>query len=240
MLQEIRHALRLLARNPGFTAIAALSLALGIGANSAIFSLADALLLRPLPVLEPSRVVTISTDPQNGGGGIGGVSFPDYRDFRHELRSFDGIAAFDYGPLSFAKSAAETPQMRFAELVTNNYFNVLGVDPVVGRAFSSHEGQVSGQDPVVVLANDFWRSEFSSDPNIIGRTVRINAVDFSVIGVAPADFHSTDEYVRPYFYVPLSMDERLQGLPKDPLEDRSNHSLEVKARLKPGATREGA
>lgn len=240
MLQEIRHALRLLARNPGFTAIAALSLALGIGANSAIFSLADALLLRPLPVLEPSKVVTISTDPQNAADGIGGVSFPDYRDFRHELRSFDGIAAFDYGPLSFAKSAAETPQMRFAVLVTNNYFNVLGVDPVVGRAFTKDEGQVSGQDPVVVLANDFWRSEFSSDPNIIGRTVRINAVDFSVIGVAPADFHSTDEYVRPYFYVPLSMEQRLQGLPKDPLADRSNHFLEVKARLKPGATREGA
>ena len=92
----------------------------------------------------------------------------------------------------------------------------------------------------MVLANDFWRSEFSSDPTIIGRTVRINAIDFTVIGVAPKDFHSTDEYVRPYFYVPLSMEQRLQGLPKDPLADRSNHSLEVKARLKPGATREGA
>jgi predicted permease len=240
MLQEIRHALRLLARNPGFTMIAALSLALGIGANSAIFSLADALLLRPLPVLEPSRVVTISTDPQVGASGIGGVSSPDYRDFREQLRSFEGIAAFDYGPLSFAKSPAETPQMRFAVLVTDNYFHVLGVDPVLGRAFAGNEGQVPGRDAVVVLANDFWRSEFSADPNVIGRTVRINAIDFTVIGVAPKDFHSTDEYVRPYFYVPLSMEQRLQGLPKDPLADRSNHSLEVKARLKPGATREAA
>jgi len=240
MLPEIRHALRLLARNPGFTAIAALSLALGIGANSAIFSLADALLLRPLPVLEPSRVVTISTDPQDAAGGIGGASFPDYRDFRDQSRSFDGIAAFDYGPLSFAKSAAETPQMRFAVLVTNNYFNMLGVVPSLGRAFASDEGQVSGRDAVVVLSHDFWRSEFASDPNAIGRTVRINAIDFTVIGVAPEEFHSTDEYVRPYFYVPLSMEQRLQGLPKDPLADRSNHSLEVKARLKPGVTREGA
>ena len=104
MLQQIRHAFRLLLRNPGFTAIAALSLALGIGANSAIFSLADALLLRPLAVLEPSRVVTISTDRQDGTDGIGGVSFPDYRDFREQSRSFEGIAAFDYGPLSFGKS----------------------------------------------------------------------------------------------------------------------------------------
>jgi predicted permease len=240
MLQELRHALRLLARNPWFTTIAALSLALGIGANSAIFSLADALLLRPLAVLEPSRVVTISTDPQDASGGIGGVSYPDYRDFREQSRSFEGVAAFDYGPLSFAKSAAETPQMRFAVLVTNNYFNVLGVNPVLGRAFASNEGPVPGRDPVVVLAHDFWRTEFSSDPNVIGRTVRINAIDFTVIGVAPKGFHSTDEYVRPYFYVPLSMEQRLQGLPKDPLADRSTHSLEVKARLKPGATREGA
>src|SRR5215472_996342 len=240
MLQEIRHALRLLARNPGFTTIAALSLALGIGANSAIFSRADALLLRPLPVLEPSRVVTLSTDRQDGSDGIGGVSFPDYRDFREQSRSFEGIAAFDYGPLSFAKSAAETPQMRFAVMVSDNYFNVLGVHPVLGRTFTGDEGQVLGRDALVVLAHDFWRSEFAGDPNIIGRTVRINAIDFTVIGVAPKDFHSTDEYVRPYFYVPLSMEQRLQGLPKDPLADRSNGSLEVKARLKPGATREGA
>jgi putative ABC transport system permease protein len=240
MLQEIRHALRLLARNPGFTTIATLSLALAIGANSAIFSLADALLLRPLQVLEPSRVVTISTDRQDGTDGIGGVSFADYGDFRDRLRSFEGIAGFDYGPLSFAKSAAENPQMRFAVMVTNNYFNVLGVQPVLGRAFTGGEGQVPGRDALVVLSHDFWRSEFSGDPNIIGRTVRINAIDFTVIGVAPKDFHSTDEYVRPYFYVPLSMEQRLQGLPKDPLADRSNHSLEVKARLKSGATREGA
>src|SRR5215469_14901622 len=238
--EEVRFAVRMMVRNPGFTTIAALSLALGIGANSAIFSLADALLLRPLSVLEPSRVVTISTDRQDGSDGIGGVSFPDYRDFREQSRSFEGIAAFDYGPLSFGKSAAETPQMRFAVMVTANYFNVLGVQPVLGRAFTGDEGQVPGRDALVVLSHDFWRSEFSSDQNIIGRTVRINAIDFTVIGVAPKNFHSTDEYVRPYFYVPLSIEQRLQGLPKDPLADRSNRSLEVKARLKAGATREGA
>ena len=99
MLQEIRHALRLLARNLGFTAIAALSLALGIGANSAIFSLADALLLRPLPVLEPSSVVTVSTDRPNLSEGIGGVSYPDYRDFRESSQSFAGLAAPTPGPI---------------------------------------------------------------------------------------------------------------------------------------------
>ena len=117
MLQEIRHALRLLARNLGFTAIAALSLALGIGANSAIFSLADALLLRPLPVLEPSSVVTVSTDRPNLSEGIGGVSYPDYRDFRESSQSFAGLAALQLSAFGVAKSARETPQLRVGVMV---------------------------------------------------------------------------------------------------------------------------
>ena len=240
MLNDIRHALRLLARNPGFTLIAVLSLGLGIGANSAIFSLADALLLRPLKVLEPSRVMTVSTDRTDEVFGVGGLSYPDYRDFRERSHSFDGIAAFDYGRFSMAKSADETPQMRFGALVSDNYFSVLGVQPALGRAFANDEGQVPGRDALVVLSNDFWHTEFSADRNVLGRTVRINGIDFTVIGVAPKNFYSTDEYVRPYFYLPLSMEQRLNGSPKDPLLDRGNHSLEVKARLKNGATREAA
>ena len=240
MLQEIRHALRLLARNPGFTAIAALSLALGIGANSAIFSLADALLLRPLPVMEPSRVVTVSTDRTADAFTLGGVSYPDYRDFRDHAHSFEGIAAFDYGRFSMAKSAADTPQMRFGVMVTDNYFSTLGVQPTLGRAFANGEGTTPGRDPLVVLSNDFWHTEFSADPKILGRTVRINGIDFTVIGVAPPNFFSTDQYVRPYFYLPLSMQQRLNGAPKDPLQDRDTHPLEVKARLKDGVTREAA
>jgi ABC-type antimicrobial peptide transport system, permease component len=240
MLQEIRHALRLLVRNPGFTAIAALSLALGIGANSAIFSLADTLLLRPRPVLEPSRVVTVSTDRTSEAFTYGGVSYLDYRDFRDRAHSFDGMVAFEYGRFSMAKSAADTPQMRFGVLVSDNYFSVLGVQPSLGRAFANGEGTTPGRDPLVVLSNDFWHTEFSADPNILGRTVRINGMDFTVIGVAPRNFFSTDEYVRPYFYLPLSMEQRLNGAPQDPLQDRSKHSLEVKARLKDGSTRQGA
>src|SRR5690242_11494324 len=113
MLQEVRHAFRLLARNPGFTLIATLSLALGIGANSAIFGLADALLLRPLPVLNPSAVVTISTDRADSSGGVGGVSYLDYKDMRERSHSFDGMAAFTFSNFSMARSSAESPQMRF-------------------------------------------------------------------------------------------------------------------------------
>src|SRR5579871_3438358 len=111
LTEEIRYALRTLVRNPGFTAIATVSLALGIGTNSAIFSLADALLLRPLAIREPSAVVNVSTDPP---GDIGGVSYPDYRDFRNKSKSFEGLTAVRMSPLSVAKSASENPRLRAA------------------------------------------------------------------------------------------------------------------------------
>src|SRR5918912_1371093 len=121
MLQELRHAFRLLIRNPGFTAIAALSLALGIGANSAIFSLADALLLRPLPVVDPSAVVTVSTDRPNQPDGLGQLSYPDYRDLRDKTQAFDALTAFQFSTFSMAKSHNESPQLRMGVLVSDNY-----------------------------------------------------------------------------------------------------------------------
>ncbi len=238
MLQEIRHALRLLARNPGFTAIAALSLALGIGANSAIFSLADALLLRPLPVLEPSTVVTVSTDRPNLSEGVGGVSYPDYRDFRQSSQSFEGLAALQLSAFGMAKSARETPQLRVGVMVSDNFYQVMGIRPMLGRGFLPEEGQVPGRNPVVILAYDFWRTEFAADPSILNSTMRINGIDFNIIGVAPKTFTGVDEYVRPHFYVPLMMWQRLNALPENPLEDRTNHAFDVKGRLKPGVSRE--
>src|SRR5437870_1480767 len=240
MLQEIRHALRLLARNLGFTAIAALSLALGIGANSAIFSLADALLLRPLPVLEPSSVVTVSTDRPNLSEGIGGVSYPDYRDFRESSQSFAGLAALQLSAFGVAKSARETPQLRVGVMVSDNFYQVMGIRPVLGRGFLPDEGQVPGRNPVVILAYDFWRTEFAADPLVLNRTMRVNGIDFNIIGVAPKPFTGVDEYVRPHFYVPLMMWQRLNALPENPLEDRTNRAFDVKGRLKPGVSREQA
>ena len=240
MLQEIRHAFRLLARNPWFTAIAVLSLALGIGANSAIFSLADSLLLRPLPVLEPSSVVTVSTDRPNVSEGVGGVSYPDYRDLRAKAQSFEGLTAFQLSAFSVAKSSAENPQLRAGVMVSDNYFQVMGIQPALGRALLPGEGQVPGRDASVVLSYDFWRSEFDSDPGVLKRTLRINGIDFNIVGVAPKSFTGTDEYVRPHFYVPVMMWQRLNALPKDPLEERSQHDFEVKGRLKSGVNREAA
>jgi macrolide transport system ATP-binding/permease protein len=240
VLQEIRHAFRLLARNPGFTAIATLSLALGIGANSAIFSLADALLVRPLPVRDPSSVVTVSTDRPNLSEGIGGVSYPDYCDFRERSQSFEGLAALQLSTFGMAKSARETPQLRVGVMVSDNFYQVMGIRPVLGRGFLPEEGQVPGRNPVVILAYDFWRTEFAADPSILNNTMRINGIDFIIIGVAPKSFNGVDEYVRPHFYVPLMMWQRLNALPENPLEDRTNHAFDVKGRLKSGVSREQA
>ena len=238
MLQELRHAFRLLARNPAFTLIAALSLGLGIGANSAMFSMADALFLRPLPIHDPGRVMVIATDlPQ---GGSGDVSFPDYKDFRDRARSFDGMTAMGISMVGVARSSSEVPQMRAGVLVTDNFFSVLGVQPALGRGFLPSEGEVEGRDAVVVLSDDFWRSEFSADPSVIGRTVRLNGIDFTVVGVTPSSFTGVDQYLRPSFYVPIVMAERLSGQGKHLLQARGVHGFQVKGRLKAGVSAEQA
>ena len=234
--EEVRYALRLLLRNPGFTTVATLSLALGIGANSAIFSLADALLLRPLPVYRPGSVVTVSTDPGSESGAMGGVSYPDYRDFRDKARSFDGIVVSNFARVGVAKSANESAHLRGAMMVSDNFFQVLGVEPALGRGFLPQEGAVAGQNPVAVLSYAFWRTEFSADPSILSRRLRINGIDFNIVGVAPESFTSIDVYVRPNLYIPVAMLQRLSASEKNPLEDRSDHQFDVKARLKSGVT----
>ena len=159
MLKDIRQAIRLLAKNPGFTAIAALSLAIGIGANSAVFSFADALLLRPLPLEDPGGVVSVSTDTP--GNSFGGTSFPNYRDLRDKSQTFAGLAAFDFYTFGFATSPTVQPQMRMGFLVSDNFFQVLGVRPALGRDFLAEEGKVSGRDAIAVLSFDLWAT--SSD-----------------------------------------------------------------------------
>jgi hypothetical protein len=238
LLKEIRQAFRLLAKNPAVTAIAALSLALGIGANSAIFSLADALLLRPLPVADPADVVTVSTNtPDNP---FGGTSFPDYRDFRAQSRSFDRLAAYRLYTFGLASSTKDQPQMKMGMLVSDNFFHTLGIQPALGRTFLPEEGTISGRDAIVVLGHDLWVNQFSSDRSIVGRTIRLNGIDFTVIGVAPESFTGLDQFIRPALFVPLAMTQRIAAAPKDPLENRNSRPLSIKGRLKPGVSREQA
>ena len=219
-------------RIAGFTAIAALSLALGIGANSAIFSLADALLLRPLPIRDPGAVVTVTTNtPDNP---YSGVSYPNYRDLRDKSQSFDGVVAFQLSTWGVANSANEIAQMRMGVIVSDNFFQVLGVEPTLGRSFRPEETRVPGRDAVVVLAHDFWNNQFAADQSVIGRTIRLNGIDFTVVGVAPESFTGVDQYIRPALFVPVTMKQRLDASKDNPLETRGNHDFTVKARLKPG------
>lgn len=232
MLQELRYALRLIVRSPGFTAIAALSLALGIGANAAIFSLADALLFRPLPVESPGSVMAVSLD---AAGGPGGVSYPDYRDFRASQKSFNGLVAFEFTTFSMARTTSETPQLKLGALVSDNFFSVLGLQPVLGRDFLPEE-TARGGAPAVILSHALWQDQFNGDRNIAGKTVRIAGCDFTVVGVTPKGFTSLDVYVRPAFYAPLQLAQRMTGAPKDPLEDRNDYSLTLDGRLAQGAS----
>jgi putative ABC transport system permease protein len=234
--QDVRYALRMMRRNPGFTMVAVISLALGIGVNSAMFSLADALLFRPLSVAHPGDVVTLkSKTPSDAPGAL---SYRDYVDLRDTSHSFAGLAAYQIQIFGFAASARDVAQMRMGMLVSGNFFQAMGVEPALGRGFQPGEDQVPGRDAVVVLGHDFWKKQLGGDASIVGRKVRLDGLDFTVIGVAPERFTGMDQYIRPAMFVPLAMAPRLSANPESNLlERRDNRSLDVKARLGPGVSR---
>ena len=239
-LQEIRHSLRMLARNPGLTVVATLSVALGIGVNSTMFSFHDAILLRPLPVPEPDAVLTVSVYGPEDSTSLGLLSYANYRDLREKSQSFEGLIASEMMPLSFSRSRDTTREMRLGMMVSENFFSALRVQPMIGRGFTAEEGEVPGRDAVVVLGYDFWKNILGADQSILNRVVTINGIDFNVIGIAPESFTGLNQFVRPAFYVPLAMEQRLASVQENPLEDRKARTLEVKGRLKPDKSRESA
>jgi predicted permease len=233
MLNDIRYSLRALRKNLGFALISILSLALGIGANSAMFSLADALLLRPLPVPQPSQVVSVRS--QTRGERPGEMSYRDYVDFRDRAKSFDGLAAYQIAPFGFAPDKTTLARMQAGMLVTGNFFRVLDVEPRLGRGFRPEEDQVPGRDAVAVLGSEMWRHEFGARPDAIGKTIFVNGVAFTVVGVAPESFTGMDQWFRPALFIPAAMAPRLAGK-ADVLEKRGDRSWTVKGRLKNGVT----
>ena len=234
---DIRYSFRALRRQPAFVAVAVLSLALAIGANSAIFSLADALLLRPLPVKNPAAVLDISgATPDNPSEGM---SFPDYRDLRDKSRSFSGLAAYRLTTLAAAANPSAPAQIRFANLVSDNFFAVAGVTPSAGRAFLPGEAAASAQ-PVAMVSYDFWQQNYAGSHSVIGSSLRLNGIVFTIVGVTPAAFTGLDRFVRPSIFVPIGMAQRLAGEVADPLENRGRHDLVVKGRLSAGASRVSA
>lgn len=233
MLKSLRHALRLLRKAPGFTLVSICSLAIGIGATSAMFSFGDALLLRPLPVPEPSRIAAISTSSGQVFANTA-LSYPDYRDLRDGNRSFDGMLAASGASFGFKPNPTVLPKIAVGMYVSGNFFRVLGVQPVLGRAFLDTEDQAVGRDAVVVLGHDFWVHQMNGNPSVVGSTIWLNGVPFIVIGVAPEEFTGIDQFVKYAMFVPLAMSPRMGGT--SVLEKRNVRWLTVKGHLKPGVT----
>jgi len=230
--QDVRFGVRRLAHAPGFTAIAVLSLALGIGANTAIFSLVSTILLRPLPVADPGRVVAVTPVGQ-GGSEFASFSYPNYVDFRDRNAVFTGFAAHRFAPMSLSRGGNN--ERVWGYLVSGNYFDLLGVSAARGRVFTQDEDRAPGAHPVAVLSHGLWQRRFGSDPDLIGKTITLNGHSFTVVGVAPEGFIGTELIFTPELFVPMMMARQIEPGATF-LERRGNGVMFTFGRLKPGVT----
>jgi predicted permease len=230
---DIRHGARILGKSPGFTLTVALTLGLGIGANAAVFSIVNTLLLRPLPVSDPGNLFVLGTTHQDNEQPHQ-VSYKDFLDYREERGVFSEAAAYAIG--FAAVSAAKQPDRLAVSYVTGNYFSMLGVVPAHGRLIQAAEGRVFGADPVIVLGHSYWKKRFNSDPSVVGHTVLVNSRPFTVIGIVPASFLGTYTLIEFDAYLPFAM-QYPEAAYKDIVERRDNHEMRVLARLAPGVSR---
>jgi predicted permease len=221
--QDLKYALRMLAKNPGFTAVAVVTLALGIGANTAIFSVVNGVLLRPLAFPQPERLMMIYE--KTAEFKQSSVAYPNFLDWRRDQRSFTDIAAFRGDDVNFTGSGQ--PEHLEVQYTSANLFTVLGVNPFLGRNFLPQEDQ-QGAGRAVILSYGFWQRRFGSDPQILGKSLTLNAANCTVVGVLPADFRFRGQ---PDVYVPINHWVSVE------LYDRQSHpGLRVVGRLKPGVT----
>lgn len=240
LLEDLRFAMRTLRRSPVFTAIAVLSIALGIGANTAIFTLVDQLLLRLLPVKNPEQLVMIwATGAHNGNNqGSRAMSYPMYQDFQQKASAFSSVfCRYRFSPSLTIDNASERIQ---AEMVSGNYFQALGVGPALGRVFTpDQDDRTYKGHPVVVLSHDYWQSRFSGDKKILGKNILVNNYPMTVVGVSAAGFTGVDPARSPAIRVPIQMRPLMvAGSPGSPemLGERRSRWINVFARMKPGQT----
>jgi predicted permease len=237
--QDVRYSLRILIRAPAFTAAAMLSLALGVGANTTIFTLINTLFLNPLPVDQPAQLVAVNTlDTKNTTqfGNVLPLSYPNFVDFRDGNRVFSGMTGYS-APISLAMSEGGEPEAVFSQLVTANFFDVLGLKPAAGRFFRADEDRTPGMSPVAVITYKFWQRRFGGRANIVGHTIRLNAMDFTIVGVAPSGFMGVTSMFGPDMWVPTMMAPVLmRSQSANMLTDRSVWSFNGAARLAPGVT----
>ncbi len=224
--KDIKYNLRMLRRSPGFTLVAIIAIALGIGATTAIFSVAYAVALRPLPYKEPDRLVKIWLDMQKHGIPKNWISEPELLDLKERAQSFDGIAAYFSGSGSGMNLTGNgNPERVTASSASAELFPVLGVQPAIGRTFTQDEDQ-PGKDRVVVLSHGLWQRRFASDPGIVNTDISLNGANYNVLGVMPEGF-AFPETVD--LWLPLAIDKANLG-------NRGSHYLQVLARLKPGVS----
>src|SRR6185295_10114041 len=181
--QELRHAFRLVRRDKSFTVAVILSTALGVGATASIFSLIDSFLLRPLPVSETGSVVRLTSLTQNRP--IGRFSHPEDDEIRQRAQSFEGLATSQNAAFGFSLRREDQPRMTIGIVVNGDFFSTLRVKPALGRGFLPDDDRVAGRSPVVVLSYGMWQREFGGQRDVVGRQIRLNAIEFTIVGVAP-------------------------------------------------------
>ncbi len=243
LIQDIRYALRQLRKSPGFTAVAIITLALGIGANTAIFSLLDQALLRRLPVKDPASLVLLRFSGRGSGATRARhdealtFSYPMYRDLLDRNSVLSGLIAIDREQVGVEWH--NQPELVDTELVSGNYFDVLGVQPALGRLLVQSDDVAQNANPVVVLSFNYWQLRFGLDPRILNQTISINGHPFTVIGVAPPGFHSVVVGDTPAVFTPMMMKPEITPEWND-LDNRRSIWLNIIGRLKPGISREQA
>ena len=234
LLQDVRFGLRMMVRNRAFTSVAVLTLAIGIGATATAFTWINAVLLQPLAgVADPNRLVTLETVTSNGEWVPN--SYPDFIDFRDHLKLFDGIAVAH--PATFSVGMQDHADRVWGELVSGNFFSVLGVQPEAGRLFLPSEfADAPGKFPIAVISDRYWRSHYAADPSIIGKTIRVNQHELTVVGVAAPSFHGSIPVTAFDLWVPYMEQAMLNGVQEWELRDRHDRNMLGIARLKPGVT----
>lgn len=247
MIQDVRYALRQLTHAPGFAATVIVTLALGIGANTAIFTIFDQVLLRMLPVQHPKELVRFrwtgafaGSASAFGGDSFDYFSYPMYKDLRDKNTVFSGVlAAVRTG---VGVSWHDQAENKDAEIVSGNYFELLGLQPALGRLFTDADDTAKNANPVVVLAYEYWKTHFDASPEALGKTVLINGHPFTILGVAPQRFHSAIDGYKPGVFLPISMAEVAMpwAVPRDDLNNHKSIWLTLIARLKPGMSRQQA
>ncbi len=244
LLQDVRYSLRLLFKNPGFSLTAVVVLALGIGANAAVFTLVNTLFFRPMPGRDrPGQVVGIYSHDHTKPDSYRGFSYPGYVDVRDRNRSFSNVMGFTLAFVGIGEG--ESTRRTFASPVTRNYFSTLGVDLLAGRTFTPEEERPGSQAAVAIVSYPYWKAH-GGDLGILGRTVRINARPFNIVGIAPKGFTGTSSLAAPEVWVPIGANELVEndfmrdGTSATSVGDRRSQSLMLVGRLKPGLTLEAA